>query len=331
MPTTSWTRPRRRALRPPVRSGPRELAGILGVIGTEGVPEANLGRPGAKAGAALCQHGPRASDVHRDDGHTAAFGQVGGAPFELVPPAVGRPAPFGKDDQAPAVLDEAGGDEKPSADSPSTAPSGWRRSRTTTRLPSSGGRRNSRPRRRRSSDAAAKTAISRAEGPCRDGWRGWRRGSSALRRGRDARGRRPEVTAPRGAPAWRSRRGRWRGPSAPGNAVPRPCRSRCRAFASAGPRRPRPAAWDAPPRNGPRPAPATPPRGPAVSRDVCQQQRWHVQVGEVGSLPTTSSAISRASLRVEAGEKPSRRTAARSPTTITLPRCCRAWAHQYHM
>src|ERR1019366_8437674 len=52
----------------------------------------------------------------------------------------------------------------------------------------------------------------------------------------------------------------------------------------------------------------------------------------VGSRPTTSSASSRASASVEAGEKPRRRTAARfPPTTITLPRCCRACAHQYHM
>src|SRR5206468_268985 len=51
-----------------------------------------------------------------------------------------------------------------------------------------------------------------------------------------------------------------------------------------------------------------------------------------GSGPTTSEAISSASRRVEAGLKPMRRTALGSPpTTITPPRCCRAWAPQYHM
>ena len=52
----------------------------------------------------------------------------------------------------------------------------------------------------------------------------------------------------------------------------------------------------------------------------------------VGERPTVSEAISNASSSVEAGTKPSRRTAFGSPPTmITRPQWRIPWAPQYHM
>ena len=58
--------------------------------------------------------------------------------------------------------------------------------------------------------------------------------------------------------------------------------------------------------------------------------RWRWVI--VGERPTVSEAISNASSSVEAGTKPSRRTAFGSPPTmITRPQWAMPWAPQYHM
>ena len=77
-----------------------------GVIARPKVTEVLLGR----GASALAQDPARAGNVHRHDRHAGSGSQIGGTTAERLTPAVRAAATFWVDQEAPAVVDEFGGE-----------------------------------------------------------------------------------------------------------------------------------------------------------------------------------------------------------------------------